>query len=54
MTNENRILRIAPLNGVPTLSEWGLVVLTLVGLASGAILFGRRAILVKSQAEARA
>ena len=28
--------------GIPAVSEWGLAVLTLIGLVSGTILFGRR------------
>jgi cysteine-rich repeat protein len=30
------------LDGIPAVSEWGLAVLTLIGLVSGTILFGRR------------
>jgi len=33
--------------GVPAVSEWGLAVLTLIGLVSGTILFGRRRVAVR-------
>jgi len=32
--------------GIPAVSEWGLAVLTLIGLVSGTILFGRRRVAV--------
>ncbi|MFH1108500.1 MAG: hypothetical protein V1790_04780 [Planctomycetota bacterium] len=34
------------LEGIPAVSEWGLAVLTLIGLVSGTILFGRRRVAV--------
>lgn len=33
--------------GIPAVSEWGLAVLTLIGLVSGTILFGRRRVAVR-------
>lgn len=34
-------------DGIPAVSEWGLAVLTLIGLVSGTILFGRRRVAVR-------